>query len=76
MIKSPSEMQTIQRHFKDVNMMLMNVVDGLSRSGNPIVSSAPYRSEVIGSPHPHEVPQQPAFSWPVLARVAASPYFF
>lgn len=40
MIKSPSEMQTIQRHFKDVNMMLMNVVDGLSRSGNPIVSTA------------------------------------
>ena len=40
MIKSPSEMQTIQRHFKDVNMMVMNVVDGLSRSGNPIVSTA------------------------------------
>ncbi|HET6595705.1 MAG TPA: HD domain-containing phosphohydrolase [Anaerolineales bacterium] len=40
MIKSPSEMQTIQRHFKDVNTMLMNVVDGLSRSGNPIVSTA------------------------------------
>jgi putative nucleotidyltransferase with HDIG domain len=33
-------MQTIQRHFKDVNTMLMNVVDGLSRSGNPIVSTA------------------------------------
>jgi putative nucleotidyltransferase with HDIG domain len=40
MIKSPSETHTIQRHFKDVNMMLMNVVDGLSRSGNPIVSTA------------------------------------
>jgi putative nucleotidyltransferase with HDIG domain len=33
-------MQTIQRHFKDVNTLLMNVVDGLSRSGNPIVSTA------------------------------------
>lgn len=40
MIKSPSEMHAIQRNFKDVNTMLMNVVDGLSRSGNPIVSTA------------------------------------
>ena len=40
MIKNPSELQTIQRHFKDVNTMMMNVVDGLSRSGNPIVSTA------------------------------------
>src|SRR5687768_17142337 len=40
MIKSPSDTHAIQRQFKDVNMMLMNVVDGLSRSGNPIVSTA------------------------------------
>ena len=41
MIKSPpDDVRTIQRHFKDVNMLLMNVVDGLSRSGNPIVSTA------------------------------------
>jgi putative nucleotidyltransferase with HDIG domain len=33
-------MHAIQRHFKDVNALLMNVVDGLSRSGNPIVSTA------------------------------------
>lgn len=40
MIKTPSDAYTIQRQFKDVNMMLMNVVDSLSRSGNPIVSTA------------------------------------
>ena len=40
MIKHPSETATIQRHFKDINFLLMNVVDGLSRSGNPIVSTA------------------------------------
>jgi putative nucleotidyltransferase with HDIG domain len=39
-IKSPSDLHAIQRHFKDVNTMLMNVVDSLSRSGNPIVSTA------------------------------------
>jgi putative nucleotidyltransferase with HDIG domain len=31
-------MQVIQRHFKDINFLLMNLVDGLSGSGNPIVS--------------------------------------
>jgi putative nucleotidyltransferase with HDIG domain len=40
MIKSPTDTHAIQRHFKDVNILLMNVVDGLSRSGNPIVSTA------------------------------------
>jgi putative nucleotidyltransferase with HDIG domain len=40
MIKNPSDMYAIQRQFKDVNTLLMNVVDGLSRSGNPIVSRA------------------------------------
>jgi putative nucleotidyltransferase with HDIG domain len=33
-------MRSIQHHFKDVNALLMNVVDSLSRSGNPIVSTA------------------------------------
>lgn len=40
MIKNPSDIQSIQRHFKDVNTLLMNIVDSLSRSGNPIVSTA------------------------------------
>jgi putative nucleotidyltransferase with HDIG domain len=40
MIKSPSDTYAIQRHFKEVNTLLMNVVDSLSRSGNPIVSTA------------------------------------
>src|SRR5215216_3908076 len=40
MIKSLSDVHTIQRQFKDVNTLLMNVVDSLSRSGNPIVSTA------------------------------------
>lgn len=40
MIKSPTDMQVVQRHFKDINFLLMNLVDGLSGSGNPIVSRA------------------------------------
>jgi putative nucleotidyltransferase with HDIG domain len=40
MVKSPSDSYAIQRHFKDVNTLLMNVVDSLSRSGNPLVSTA------------------------------------
>jgi len=40
MIKNVSDIQSIQRQFKDVNTLLMNVVDSLSRSGNPIVSRA------------------------------------
>jgi putative nucleotidyltransferase with HDIG domain len=40
MIKSPSDTHIIQRQFKDINFLLMNVVDSLSRSGNPIVSAA------------------------------------
>jgi putative nucleotidyltransferase with HDIG domain len=40
MIKSPADASSIQRQFKGVNSMLMNIVDGLSRSGNPIVSTA------------------------------------
>jgi putative nucleotidyltransferase with HDIG domain len=34
-----SEIKTIERQFKDINFLLMNVVDSLSRSGNPIVST-------------------------------------
>jgi hypothetical protein len=40
MIKSPIDTHIIQRQFKDINFLLMNVVDSLSRSGNPIVSTA------------------------------------
>ena len=40
MIKNPSDIHTIQHQFKDVNALLMNVMDSLSRSGNPIVSRA------------------------------------
>ena len=40
MIKSPSVAPAIQRQFKGITTMLMNVVDSLSRSGNPIVSTA------------------------------------
>jgi response regulator RpfG family c-di-GMP phosphodiesterase len=40
MIKYPSETGTIRQHFKDINYLLMNVLDSLSRSGNPIVSTA------------------------------------
>jgi putative nucleotidyltransferase with HDIG domain len=40
MIKSPPDVQTVQRQFKGINSLLMNVVDSLSRSGNPIVSTA------------------------------------
>jgi len=39
MTKSPSDSSAIQRHFKEVNTLLMNVVDSLSRSGNPLVST-------------------------------------
>ena len=39
MTKSPSDSSAIQRHFKEVNSLLMNVVDSLSRSGNPLVST-------------------------------------
>ncbi len=39
MFKSPSDTNIIQHHFQDVNILLMNVLDGLSGSGNPIVST-------------------------------------
>lgn len=40
MIKNATDTQLVQQQFKDVNALLMNVVDSLSRSGNPIVSRA------------------------------------
>ena len=40
MIKNPTDALAIQQQFKGINSLLMNVVDGLSRSGNPIVSTA------------------------------------
>src|SRR5687767_2713267 len=40
MIKISSDVHGIQHQFKDVNALLMNVMDSLSRSGNPIVSRA------------------------------------
>jgi putative nucleotidyltransferase with HDIG domain len=40
MIKLATDIQSIQRQFQDVHTLLMNVVDGLSRAGNPIVSTA------------------------------------
>lgn len=40
MIKNPTDTNTIRRQFKEVNFLLMNLVDSLSRSGNPIVSRA------------------------------------
>ena len=40
MIKQAVDIQSIQRQFQDVNILLMNVMDSLSRAGNPIVSTA------------------------------------
>ena len=40
MIKPATDIQSIQGQFQDVHTLLMNVIDGLSRAGNPIVSTA------------------------------------
>ena len=40
MVRPASDIQSIQRQFQDVHTLLMNVVDALSRNGNPIVSTA------------------------------------
>lgn len=40
MIKQAVDIQSIQRQFQDVHTLLMTVMDGLSRAGNPIVSTA------------------------------------
>ena len=40
MVRPAADIQTIQRQFQDVHTLLMNVMDALSRNGNPIVSTA------------------------------------
>ena len=40
MIKQATDIQAIQHQFQDVHTLLMNVMDRLSRAGNPIVSTA------------------------------------
>ena len=40
MVRPASDIQSIQRQFQDVHILLMNVVDTLSRNGNPIISTA------------------------------------
>ena len=40
MVRPASDIQSIQRQFQDVHTLLMNVVDALSRNGNPIISTA------------------------------------
>jgi putative nucleotidyltransferase with HDIG domain len=40
MIKSPTDTNSTQRHFRDINFLLTNLVDALSGSGNPLVSRA------------------------------------
>lgn len=40
MIKPANDIQSILRQFQDVHVLLMNVIDGLSRTGNPVVSAA------------------------------------
>ena len=40
MVRTASDIQSIQRQFQDVHTLLMNVVDALSRNGNPIISTA------------------------------------
>jgi putative nucleotidyltransferase with HDIG domain len=39
MNKTPPDMRIIGQHFDEINFLLMNVIDGLSRSGNPILST-------------------------------------
>jgi len=40
MIKNPSDAETIQQHFNEINTLLTNVVEGLSRSGSLGVPTA------------------------------------
>ncbi len=40
MFKQSVDMQSIQKQFRDLRALLMNVVGGLSRTGNPLVSTA------------------------------------
>ncbi len=40
MLKQPSEIQSLQKQFQDINSMLMSVAGTLTRTGNPLVSAA------------------------------------
>ncbi len=40
MLKSPSDVNNLQKQFQEINVHLMNVMDGLSRSGNPLVAGS------------------------------------
>lgn len=40
MLKQPTELQTLQKQFQDVNSTLMSIVRNLTLTGNPIVSTA------------------------------------
>jgi HD-GYP domain-containing protein (c-di-GMP phosphodiesterase class II) len=40
MLKSPSDVNNLQKQFQEINTHLMNVLDGLSRSGNPLVAGS------------------------------------
>ncbi|HET9905030.1 MAG TPA: HD domain-containing phosphohydrolase [Anaerolineales bacterium] len=40
MIKPATDVQSIERQFQDVHLLLTNVIDRLSRTGNPLVSAA------------------------------------
>ena len=40
MLKSPSDVNNLQKQFQAINVHLMNVMDGLSRSGNPLVAGS------------------------------------
>lgn len=40
MLKSPSDVNNLQKQFQEINAHLMNVMDGLSRSGNPLVAGS------------------------------------
>lgn len=39
MIKNPSDAETVQQHFSEVNTLLINVLDSLSPSGDPVIST-------------------------------------
>src|SRR5215203_1817288 len=40
MLKSPSDVNNLQKQFQEINIRLMNLMDGLSRSGNPLVAGS------------------------------------
>src|SRR5574341_933111 len=40
MFKQVVDMQSIQKQFRDIRALLMNIVGGLTRMGNPVISTA------------------------------------